>query len=421
MPDSSLFRQTEIRPAFPGDAEAIRELHLASIRRLCASHYSPDQIEQWTRGQPLEVYAQMIQGCLMVAEYQGAIVGMAQMNADTGLIQVLHVHPDYARRKIGTDLLGYLHSMAYGARLPRMTVVAPANAIEFFRANDFTEIGPDLIELPDGTQLPGLKMEQLVYRVLTFAPDQTIRERLLAALACDNRLCMLATLRQLREQKPQELLDEIILLLRHPDQKTRRRAGVALGTFSKLKEGEPTVEQKAAEVADYLVNGPDESVRLCCAIHLMPVHHEIVDRAFLAALNDSDDKIVEIACTEVGYRCQVAGGEALVGVLRHPLWRIRLAAAIALINQNQADERVVAALEAMKQQPEAAAYDIEMAEMKESLASMPEAFLPEGEAGEIWRPFDSILAKARGLALKLKFEVPNPKLPPPSIAPSAEE
>lgn len=48
--------------AAPEDVDAIHRVHVASIRRLCARSYTPEQIESRTRGLRPEAYAKGMDG-----------------------------------------------------------------------------------------------------------------------------------------------------------------------------------------------------------------------------------------------------------------------------------------------------------------------------------------------------------------------
>ncbi len=379
------------------DAAAIRNLHQASIRRLCSGHYTPEQIERWTN-RPVEAYEKAIQDyTVLVAEFQGELVGFGQMDLQAGLIHAIYVHPDYARRRIGSLLLMFLECAALQAKLERLTLASTLNAVEFYRAQDYTEIGPDTNVLPDGTGLPCVRMEKVLFRKIEFASGQTVAERVRLLLQSDDHAARRIALGELREQAPQETLEALVTLLEDSDEKVRRRVGSSL---SALKMAGVSIAPRAEALAAYLEHGADPRVRLSCAIVLMSVPGPAVDRALLRALGDSSEKIAQLACVEVGDRGGAEGTEALFRGLNHPSWRVRLEACKALITQRTADARVVAALEAMQRGPDGAAYDAEVEESKECVEEFSKVFDPNGTAGEWWGKLDSILARARRVAAR---------------------
>ena len=92
-------------------------------------------------------------------------------------------------------------------------------------------------------------------------------------------------------------------------------------------------------------------MRLSCAIVLMSVHSPAVDRAYVHAMRDSEEKVARLACLEVGDRGGAEGTEALFTLLDHPNWHVRLEICKALITQKNADQRVLSTLEAMSREP----------------------------------------------------------------------
>ena len=265
-----------ILPACAEDAESLRQIFQASIRGLCAEHYTAEQINHWIN-RPVTAFEQDIQsGSLSVSQYPDTRIGFAQLDLKTGQILALYVHPGYALKGMGSRLPDSLRSKAYREDVPRLTVKATLNAVEFFRARDFTEIGPEEIELTDGTRLPGVKMELQVFQPLKFAADQPIADRVLTSLICDDRSSRTKAMEGLKKQAPEAVLDAIVGYLEHPVEKVRHHAGKALTQFSTLREESVNVEQKVDELAAYLERGEDTRVRLCCAIVLLPVRSAVV-------------------------------------------------------------------------------------------------------------------------------------------------
>jgi len=388
----SKYRCAEVR-----DAENIRQLYQASIRGLAPNHYSADQIEGWANRE-VEAFVQDIQkGSALVCEFEGRIIAYGQIDLETATVPAVYVHPDFVRRQVGSSLLCFLEGPASSAEIRRITVDATLCSVEFFRAQGYAELGSVVFPLPDGSSLPGVRMERVLFDKIEFAPEQPLSERVITCLSCDDYLSRRKALDGLKEQSPAEVLEIIIGLLSHPEQKTRRRAAAALNLFSKL-HGEPiNVERKANELVDYLEHGEDPQVRLACALGLGRVHSPRVDRAFLRALADPSDQVVQWSCREVGERCGAQGTAALFGLLNHSSWNIRLVACITLIYQRTADQRVVATLEAMSREPEVVKHDAFEDEFSEVQKGLLACCGDECEQG-VWGKMASILEKAREVA-----------------------
>jgi len=218
-----------------------------------------------------------------------------------------------------------------------------------------------------------------------------------------------AGLSKLRAQAPEATLAAIVKALNHDEKRTRRRAGTTLPFFSALSRAGVTVERHATELAAYLAEGKDERVRLSCAIALMPLSGPKVDDAFMQALADPFESVVQIASVEVGARKVRGSLRALRSTLKHPSWRVRLEACKALILRKQAGPMVIAALKQLKREPEASVYDLECSEFRDLEASLHKAVIadmsrllqlpqPPAEtrpvAQSFWENLDSILARA---------------------------
>jgi chorismate mutase/GNAT superfamily N-acetyltransferase len=92
-----------LRPADPGDASAIVEVHLAAraAAPMPPSVHDADDILRW-------VTARTTDAEVWVAERGGSVVAYADLDHPTtgpGWLHSLYVHPDHARRGIGTLLL----------------------------------------------------------------------------------------------------------------------------------------------------------------------------------------------------------------------------------------------------------------------------------------------------------------------------
>ena len=60
-----------LRKAAQEDCQAICELHIASIRGLGISHYTPGEVEAWARGKTPERYKSLIENDYVIIAEQG--------------------------------------------------------------------------------------------------------------------------------------------------------------------------------------------------------------------------------------------------------------------------------------------------------------------------------------------------------------
>jgi HEAT repeat protein len=194
---------------------------------------------------------------------------------------------------------------------------------------------------------------------------------------------------ELKRSQPAEAFAAVVSLLNSPDEVIRRRAG---GTLSRFRD---QAAAQAEALAGHLRHNPDPRVRLSCGINLLDVQAPTVDQAYLLAIADADEKVAMLSCWQVAHRSGAEGTRALFTAIANLPWRVRMVACKALINQGTADERVVAALEGMSQEPEAAIHEQEQKEMLETLSEPAFA----DWAGELeLESVENTLAKARAVA-----------------------
>jgi hypothetical protein len=123
-----------------------------------------------------------------------------------------------------------------------------------------------------------------------------------------------------------------------------------------------------------------------------------VTEAYRCALGDSFDKVAQIACVELGSRGGAENADALIRVLDHPSWRVRLEACKALITLGKADQRVVATLEAMSREPEAGTYDAQCDDFERIQQEVAQELGESPPWGRLWGKLHSILEQARNLS-----------------------
>ena len=111
--------ETTIRKATHQDREALREIHVSSIRELGKSHYSEAEVNAWSTGRTL-------------AQTRSRPVGFGTLDITTGEILQLYVRPEYARKRIGTLILDELLCVARAAGLHEVHCKSSLNARDFY-------------------------------------------------------------------------------------------------------------------------------------------------------------------------------------------------------------------------------------------------------------------------------------------------
>lgn len=221
--------------------------------------------------------------------------------------------------------------------------------------------------------------------------QRQFRQEVLGAIQEPNNMLRMTRLAELRDTKAEETLTVLIAALDSPDPALRRQAARGLPFFR------DSLAEYGDVIARRLRQDSDPRVRLACAIVLMWVNSPATDQAYIEALQDTEDKVVQIAITELGERKRAETDRALFATLHHPSWRVRLEVCKALITSGAADSRVVSELEAMRQDAEAPVYDTETADFEQREKELVRA----GEAPLAhWGKLEDILKQARTVQAK---------------------
>ena len=177
-----------IRKAVPADVPRLREVIEASVRGLQSRDYSPAQIE----GALQSVYgvdSQLIEdGTYFVAEvsdraitqiaacggwskrrtlyggdqFKGREDSLLDPAHDAAKIRAFFVHPEWARRGIGSMILDACENAAIPAGFKRLEMGATLSGVAFYRARGYEEIEDQQAQLANGEVLAIVKMTKQV-------------------------------------------------------------------------------------------------------------------------------------------------------------------------------------------------------------------------------------------------------------------
>ena len=127
-----------MRPFLPADARTLAELFRLSVEILTDDYYDDDQRAAWAASADDEVaFAKRLAGELsIVALLAGEIVGFAALK-DSTLVDMLYVHPDFAKCGIGSALADALEKLAQARGTAKVSVDASDSAREFFARRGF--------------------------------------------------------------------------------------------------------------------------------------------------------------------------------------------------------------------------------------------------------------------------------------------
>jgi GNAT superfamily N-acetyltransferase len=173
-----------VRKAVPADVARLREVIEASVRGLQAGDYSPAQIEaalQSVYGVDSQLIADgtyfvvdMQQGrtALIVAcggwsqrrtlyggdQFTGREDSLLDPVHDAAKIRAFFVHPEWARRGLGTLILEACENAAIDAGFTRLEMGATLSGVPFYRARGYSEIENQMAPLGNGETLAIVKM-----------------------------------------------------------------------------------------------------------------------------------------------------------------------------------------------------------------------------------------------------------------------
>jgi putative acetyltransferase len=150
-----------IRRGMITDTERVCCMHQASIRDLCRSHYTADQIEAWAGPKRPEHYEPLMRDLIVFVGEEGSdIVAFGVLDPAAADIRALYVAPAFAGHGIGARILDALESEARCLAIPRLSVSATLNSIGFYTARGYSSLGAAENVLPQGISLPCVIMEK---------------------------------------------------------------------------------------------------------------------------------------------------------------------------------------------------------------------------------------------------------------------
>lgn len=150
-----------VRRAMSADAVRIRNVHVASIRGLCARDYTPAQIRAWSSNKrPGNARRSMAEGEAMFLALVGVrTAGFAGFKDRE--VRAVYVHPQFARRGVGTALLAALERTARRRGVRCLRLSSSVTAAPFYRAMGYATVRKGTFTLRDGTRIACVHMRKV--------------------------------------------------------------------------------------------------------------------------------------------------------------------------------------------------------------------------------------------------------------------
>jgi N-acetylglutamate synthase-like GNAT family acetyltransferase len=122
-----------IRTASEKDREAVLRVHASSVRGICKSHYSEEEIKVWLEAARSKS-AQPVPDSyiVLVAEKGHEVVGFAMLDMDKKEVASLYVHAEHGGQGIGSRLLNKLEDVAIEKGINSLHLRSTLNVVSFY-------------------------------------------------------------------------------------------------------------------------------------------------------------------------------------------------------------------------------------------------------------------------------------------------
>ncbi len=150
-----------VRDATASDAEAVREVHAASIAAFGPAAYDCEQVEAWGSGVESADYAAIDaeEFEFVVAEADGDVVafGSLLLAAPDGYraavdaeLTAVYVHPEAGRSGVGSTVLAALEDRAREASVESLGLASSLNAVGFYERHGYERVRERAHEFSSG-------------------------------------------------------------------------------------------------------------------------------------------------------------------------------------------------------------------------------------------------------------------------------
>jgi GNAT superfamily N-acetyltransferase len=179
---------TSIRPATHSDIPVLSRLIERSVRELQRDDYSPDQIDA-ALATIYGVDTRLIDdGTYLVVETGGAIAACGGWSrrktlyggdvwtqrdddlldpaVDAAKIRAFFVHPDWARKGLGSQLLDACESAALAAGFRRFELGATLTGVRLYVRRGYVAVERALVPLPGADAIPVIRMVKVIFAKL---------------------------------------------------------------------------------------------------------------------------------------------------------------------------------------------------------------------------------------------------------------
>jgi putative acetyltransferase len=150
-----------IRKARLEDCQSIADLHVAAVKGISTTLYTPEEIQAWAVPKNPERYEQIIHTKeFLIADEDGVVLGFGVLDQERAEIEALYVNPNAGRRGIGLELMRKLEERACDLGLSVLHLNASLNAVPFYERAGFVGHERSKYRLATGVEIPCIPMSK---------------------------------------------------------------------------------------------------------------------------------------------------------------------------------------------------------------------------------------------------------------------
>ncbi|MBE9203788.1 GNAT family N-acetyltransferase [Synechocystis salina LEGE 06099] len=153
-----------LRPYRPSDLSNIIHVFTEAVHQLGIRHYSLTQLSAWAPSEPdQQRWSDHLESMVIlvaVARQEATIVGFIGYDG-AGLVDLLFVHPTFARRGIATMLMQAVERLALANGVSRLQTKASMVARPFFESRGFVVTAAETVTI-GGENLRRFAMDKII-------------------------------------------------------------------------------------------------------------------------------------------------------------------------------------------------------------------------------------------------------------------
>lgn len=152
-----------IRKARSEDCQSIASLHVAAVKGIHTTLYTPEEISAWAVPKKPENYEESIRVKeFFVAERRGVILAFGVLNQKTAEVEAVYVSPAAGRRGIGMEILRKLEETGRLLGLEMLRLNASLNAVQFYERAGYVAQEASKYRLQNGVEITCVPMVKAI-------------------------------------------------------------------------------------------------------------------------------------------------------------------------------------------------------------------------------------------------------------------